>query len=844
MLDPKTRLTLAVLEDLKNAVFFKTPAVGGPMVLDTSIVAVSIPIVLLALGFFGAPLIVWTLFILGATWLLQAPMWLFATLVVVFVVLNLPPLRAALLSSNVMRIMRAMNIMPVISQTEITAIEAGTTWVDGELFSGNPDFNKINKELYPELTAEEKEFINGPVDHVCKMVDDWKVSVEKDLPEEVWEFLKKERFFGLIIPKEYGGREVSGLCNSAVVQKLSSRSIPLAITVMVPNSLGPAELLTHYGTEEQKKYYLPRLAVGEEIPCFALTEPNAGSDAGGLTSSGTLFKGDDGKLYMKLTWNKRYITLAAVSTLLGLAFRLRDPQNLLGKGEDLGITCALIPTKTPGVVLGKRHVPMGVPFYNCPTEGHDVVVSVDQIIGGLEGVGQGWRMLMECLAAGRSISLPAQSAGGAKLATRVAGAYSNVRKQFGLSIGKFEGIEEVLARIGGMNYLIDSMRNFTCGAVNSGFKPSVISAIAKYHATEMGRKIVNDAMDVVGGAGISKGPRNLLANQYVASPIGITVEGANILTRTMIIFGQGAIRCHPYAYKEVTSLAANDTKAFDKAFFGHLGFVLRNACRALVLSVTRGYLFGGPSTGATSRYYQKLGWASASFAFMADVAMGSFGGDLKRREKITGRFADILSWMYIGTSVLRRFEANNRPKDELPFVHWAMQYSLHEIQKGFDGLYENMDVPVVGALLRGPVAFWSRLNSLSSHPSDVLGSKIAHALQVPGELRDRLTNGIYMPQNEQEALGRLEKAFTLSYQSSAISHKIREAVQKKVLKKAKQEALVEAAVAANVISAEEAKILKTAEEYRNDAIQVDSFDLSDFQTGSMEGSRDKTQKRA
>lgn len=800
---------------------------------------VGVPLFVLALGFFGAPLLVWTLFLAGSAWYLDAPVWLMALGGVTLLILNIKPIRAAVVSSNVMKFMKAANIMPVISQTEKVALEAGTTWVDGELFSGKPDFEKINAELYPTLTKEEQDFLNGPVEEICRMTDDWKVSTEKDLPKEVWDYLKKERFWGLIIPKEYGGREVSGYCNSAVVAKLSSRSITLAISVMVPNSLGPAELLVHYGTDAQKKYYLPRLARGEEIPCFALTEPGAGSDAGSITSNGVLFKGDDGKLYVKLNWNKRYITLASIATLLGLAFKLRDPQNLLGRGEDLGITCALIPTTTKGVVLGKRHVPMGVPFYNCPTEGHDVVVSADQIIGGVDGAGHGWKMLMECLAAGRSISLPAQSTGGSKMVMRVAGAYAMVRKQFGLSIGKFEGIEEVLARIGGMTYVLEAMRSFTCGAVNSGFKPSVISAIAKYNATEMGRKIIIDGMDVLGGAGISKGPRNLLASTYIASPIGITVEGANILTRTMIIFGQGAIRCHPYAYKEVTALQNNDVKEFDHNLFKHIGFVVRNACRALVLSLTRGFLASTPQAGAGSRYYQKLSWASASFAFMADVAMGSFGGDLKRREKLTGRFADILSWMYIAASTLRRYEAVGRPKDELPFFHWGMNYAFNEIQKGFDGIYENMDIPVVGALFRGPIALWSRFNRIGHMPSDSLGALIAARMQEPGELRDRLTDGIFIPREAHESFARLENAFKLAHESNGIAHKIRSAVHKKVIPKGRIEQQVEAAIKANVITAEEAQILKRAEEARNDVIQVDSFHQEDFHTGSMENNAPK-----
>ncbi|MEK7357047.1 MAG: acyl-CoA dehydrogenase, partial [Bdellovibrionota bacterium] len=501
-------------------------------------------VAILALGFTGAPLILWT--IAGAVMLygFGAPMWSMIAFLAVMAIFNIRPVRRILVSSGLMKIMAP--IMPVISDTEKAALDAGVVWVEGELFSGKPDFKKMMAEPYPELTPEEKAFMDGPVERLCGAIDDWEVWQTRDLPPAAWEIMKKDRFLGMIIPKEYGGLGFSALAHSAVIQKLSSRSVPACISVMVPNSLGPAELLVHYGTEEQKKHYLPRLATGEEIPCFALTEPTAGSDAGSITSSGTLFKGDDGKLYLRLNWNKRWITRAAISTTLGLAFRLRDPENLLGKGEDVGITCALIPSKTPGVVIGRRHDPLGAPFYNCPTQGKDVVVSIDAVVGGAEGCGKGWGMLMECLAAGRGVSLPAQSAGGAKLVTRVVSAHASIRKQFGIPIGKFEGVEEPIARIAGFNYLLEAMRRYTVGALDKGIKPPVITAMAKFNATEIARKVINDGMDVMGGAGISLGPKNLLGHLYIATPIGITVEGANIMTRTLIIFGQGALRAHPY----------------------------------------------------------------------------------------------------------------------------------------------------------------------------------------------------------------------------------------------------------------------------------------------------------
>ncbi|MCU1244097.1 MAG: acyl-CoA dehydrogenase, partial [Acidobacteria bacterium] len=619
------------------------------------------------------------------------------------------------------------------------------------------------------------------------------------------------------------------------IMKLASRCIPACITVMVPNSLGPAELLMHYGTEAQKKHLLPRLAAGEEIPAFALTEPGAGSDAGSITSSGMLFKGEDGKLYIRLNWNKRYITLAAISTLLGLAFKLRDPENLLGKGEEVGITCALIPTSTPGVVLGRRHDPLGTPFYNCPTQGKDVVVSIDSVVGGIAGCGIGWRMLTESLAAGRGVSLPAQSVGGAKLITRVISAYASVRKQFGLSVGKFEGIEEPLARIAGFNYILEAMRRYTLGAIDKGIKPAVVTAMAKYNATEIGRKIVNDGMDIQGGAAISRGPKNLLAHIYTATPIGITVEGANILTRTLIIFGQGALRAHPYALKEVNAIAARDLPAFDLAFWGHIGHIVRNLCRAIVLSVTRGALAGSPVAGATGRYYRKLGWASATFAILADIAMGALGGSLKLKEKLTGRFADILSWMYIGTAVLRRYEAEGRRREDLPFVHFAMNHALYEIQKAFDGIFANLPVPGLSWVFRGPLRMWSNLNPLAGEANDQHTHKIATLILTDSEQRLRHTEGIYVPKNTVEQLGLLEETFRVVKRAEVADRKVRTAVKSKTLPKLKGAAAVQAALEKGIITQEEAADLARAEELRAQAIQVDDFSQDEYLHHSSPG---------
>jgi acyl-CoA dehydrogenase len=783
-------------------------------------------LVLLAIGFTGAPLIVWALALAAILIGFGAPIWLLVTYAVIMAVFLITPIRRALISGIVMKILGP--IMPTISQTERTAIESGSVWAEAELFSGKPDFGKLMKESYPSLTAEEQAFVDGPVNELCAAIDDWEIWERRELPQSAWDIIKRERFLGMIIPKEYGGLGFSALAHSEVIMKLASRSIPACITVMVPNSLGPAELLVHYGTDEQKNRLLPRLATGEEIPCFALTEPAAGSDAGSITSNGVLFKGNDGNLYIRLNWNKRYITLAAISTILGLAFKLSDPENLLGKGEDVGITCALIPTKTPGVIIGRRHDPLGVPFYNCPTQGKDVVVPLDAVVGGAAGCGVGWRMLTESLAAGRGVSLPAQATGGSKVITRAISAYASIRKQFGTAIGKFEGIEEPLARIAGFNYLLEAMRLYTVGAIDQGIKPAVVTAMAKYNATEIGRKVINDGMDIQGGAAISRGPRNVLAHMYIATPISITVEGANILTRTLIIFGQGALRAHPFALKEVEAIAARDLKAFDLAFWGHIGHITRNLCRAVVLSLTRGAFAASPVGGSTSRYYRKLGWASATFAIMADIAMGALGGSLKLKEKLTGRFADVLSWMYIGTAVLRRYEAEGRRKEDLPFVHFSMNHALYEIQKAFDGIFANLPVPGLTWFFSGPLRMWSNLNALAGEANDSHTHKIASLILSDSEQRLRHTSGIYVPDNTDEQLGLLEETFRVVKRAEAADRKIRSAVKAKTLPKLKGKPSFDAARDNGVITAGEYDDLLRAETMRGAAIQVDDFAQEEY----------------
>lgn len=792
-------------------------------------VVVVIAVVATLLAFWGTPLWIWTIAGVVALWGLQAPTWLFVAYGVLAVVFNIKPIRRVVVTAPLMKLLDALNFLPAISETERTAIEAGNVWVDAELFSGKPDLNRLAAESYPELTDEEQAFLNGPVEELCAMVDDWSVFVRKGFTDEVWEYMREHRFFGLIIPEKYGGHEFSASAHSAIIAKLSSRCGPLATTVMVPNSLGPAELLMHYGTDEQKDHYLPRLATGEEMPCFALTEPTAGSDAGSMTAEGEVFKGDDGELYIRLNFTKRYITLAAISTLIGLAFKLRDPENHLGKGEYPGITCALIPSDTDGIKLGRRHDPMGIPFYNCPIDGEDAVVSVDQIIGGPEQAGNGWRMLMESLGVGRGISLPAQSLGGAKVATRALGAYTAIRRQFGINIGRFEGIEEPMARIGGFTYLMEAARRYTCAGLDIGEKPSVVTAIAKYNFTELARKIINDAMDIQGGAGISRGPRNIFAHGYMSMPIAITVEGANILTRSLMIFGQGAIRCHPYAYDEIDALSRGDLKAFDDNFWKHVGHVGRNKARAILMSLSRGNIALSPVSGPAAKYYKKLSWASASFAFLADIALGSYGGGLKIKEKISGRFADILSWMYLATATLRRYDAEGQNKEDQIFFEWSMQYAFAQIQEAFDAIYREIKVPGLSWLFRGPVALWSRMNRIGSMPSDKLGHKVAQAMQRRGEQRDRLTDGIYIPDDKEEALGRYEHAMKLLEEAEPVYKKIRVATKKKELPKTQPRFVIDEALEKDIITEEEAERIRKAENARVDVVQVDEFTLDEYE---------------
>lgn len=779
------------------------------------------------LGFWSAPLWLWSIVILLLAFYAKASVSCLVIVAAALFVMNFKPFRRLLITQLILKFFKAQKIMPVISETERVALEAGTTWMDAELFSGKPNFKTILNQPYPELTAEEQSFVDNQVSALCEIASDWEIFECEDLPPKMWDYIKKERFLGLVVPKEFGGLGFSPNANSAVVQKLASHSIPLSICVMVPNSLGPAELILHYGTQEQKDHYLPRLADGREIPCFGLTEQNAGSDAGSMESYGVLFKDTDGSIKIKINWEKRYISLAAISTIIGLAVKLRDPDDLLGRGKELGITCILVPSNAPGVDVGQRHNPMGVPFYNCPTKGVDVILPASNIIGGIEGAGKGWQMLMESLAAGRAISLPALSAGGIKHCLRVTSAYVNIRKQFGLEIGKFEGIQEPLTRVAGATYYIEALRNYTCGSLETGAKPAVVSAIAKFISTEESRKACNDSMDILGGAGISRGPRNNLANAYLAAPIGITVEGANILTRTMIVFGQGAIRCHPYAYEEVKAVSNNDLAAFDKNFWSHVGFIISNTIRAKLLTLTRGYLASTPTGKHSKKYARKIAWSSALFAILTDIAMGTYGGQLKMREKMTGRYADVLSWLYIAIATMTKFEKAGSPASEKPFYDWSMQHCLTQVNDAFAGIYANYDIPVVKYLFR-VLGVLHRINPIASKPSDKLGEALCKAVSLDMELREKLTAGLHISKDEESALGRYESTFKLIFEAKAINRLVVKAIKSKKLPKDRVHKLIPQAVEQGIITQEQANLLVKAETARSNAVKVDSFDVKDF----------------
>lgn len=740
--------------------------------------------------------------------------------------LSYEPFRKDILSKKLLAFYKSVS--PEMSQTEQEAIDAGTVWWDGDLFSGKPEWQKLHAIAQPKLSAEEQAFLDGPCEEISAMVDEWQINhIDADLSDEVWAYLKKHKFFAMIIEKKYGGLAFSAYAQSRVLQKLAGINAVLSSTVGVPNSLGPGELLQHYGTKEQQDYYLPRLAAGDEIPCFALTSPEAGSDAGAIPDRGVIKKGifnGEEVLGMSLTFNKRYITLAPVATVVGLAFKLYDPEGLLSDQKDLGITCALIPRDTDGLKIGRRHFPLNVPFHNGPLQGEDMFVPLSYIIGGEKMAGKGWRMLMECLSVGRCITLPSSAAGGAKQLALATGAYSRIRRQFRLPIGQMEGVEEMLARIGGNAYLMDAVTSFSTAGVDLGQKPSVISAICKYHLTEKMRVAVNDSMDIHGGKGICLGPNNYLGRAYQGTPISITVEGANILTRNMMIFGQGAMRCHPYVLDEIYAAQIEDKKeqldAFDKAVWGHIGFAFSNTIRSIWFSLSANVTSGTPFNDVTNKYYRALQGHSSNLALLTDVSMGVLGGSLKRRERLSARLGDILSHLYLASAVLKRYDEQGRLHEDLPFVHWALQDSLHQIDVAIDDFIRNFPVKPVAWVLRTLVQpFGKRFDK----PSDEIEHQIAHILQNPCSARTRLGEGQYLARVEGSVFGDLEQTLDNIIKVEPIFDRICKALGEK-LPMTQLDLLADKAIAANIISEDEATLLRETEAGRLRTINVDDFD--------------------
>ncbi len=784
----------------------------------------------LGLAYVRASLVTWTAafaVLLGANWIISGSLpWVWTILFLAIAIpLNVLPLRRALFSRKLLAWFRS--VMPPISPTERVALDAGNTWWDADLFSGRPDWNKMLAYPTPQLTDEEQAFLDGPVEELCRKLDDWQITRElRDLPPEIWDFLREHRFFGMIIPREYGGHGFSALAHSAVVMKVASRSVSAGVTVMVPNSLGPGELLMHYGTDEQKDYYLPRLARGEEVPCFALTGPHAGSDAGAIPDTGIVCKGKHkGRevLGFRLNWDKRYITLGPVSTLLGVAFKAYDPDGLLGDQKDLGVSLALIPTDTPGVEIGNRHEPLDAAFQNGTTRGKDVFIPLEYLIGDREYIGEGWRMLMNCLSVGRAISLPALGTGAGKLCSRTTGAYARVRKQFRTPIGKFEGIEEAMTRIAAYTYRMEAMRRMTAGALDLGEKPSVLSAILKYHCTEGMRQVVNDAMDVHAGRGVMLGPSNYLARTYQSVPISITVEGANILTRSLMIFGQGAIRCHPYLLREMECVGMEGEDAaveeFDRALFAHIGFTTSNAVRAFITGLTRGLFIRSPEAGEVSHYYRHLSRLSSAFAFSADLTLLLLGGELKRKEKLSARFGDVLSHLYMASAMLKQFEDQGRPASDLPMLEWALQDSLFTIEDRLAEIYRNFPSPILGTLVK-----WLVLPTGRSfrRPTDRLGKPVAEILLTPSAARDRLTRGVYTSTDPDDPIGCVEYAMERVLAADPLEARLQKKLKVRLTPNNLEENL-KRGVAEDIISEQEADVIREAARASEKAIAVDEF---------------------
>ena len=775
----------------------------------------------------GAALVAYTLFGNGAWWWL---MLLYAGFGVM-IVPNLTEFRREKITKPLLEIYRKM--LPSMSDTEREALEAGNVWWDGELFSGMPDWDRLMSYPAPTLSAEEQAFVDGPCEELCRMLDDWEISHElADMPKSVWDFMIEHKFFAMIIPKEYGGLEFSAYANAVVIQKLASRNATASSTVGVPNSLGPAELLLHYGTEEQKQRYLPGLANGTEIPCFALTSPQAGSDAASLIDSGVVCRGEwEGEeiVGIRLNWEKRYITLAPVATVLGLAFKLYDPDHLIGDVDDYGITAALIPTSTPGVSIGRRHYPLSIAFQNGPTSGKDVFVPLDYIIGGQEMAGKGWKMLVELLSVGRAITLPSTSAGGGQAASYASGAYARIRRQFNTSISNFEGVGEALTRIAGHTYIMNAAVSVTAGAIDQGEKPAVPSAILKYHCTELGRKVANDAMDIHGGKAIMMGPGNYLGRHYMATPIAITVEGANILTRSLIIYGQGAIRCHPFVLRELNAATDEDEDRglieFDDALFGHIGYAISNMARSFVMALTHARFSRVPLSTPTRRYYQNINRYSAAFALASDFAMLTLGGALKKRELLSARLGDVLSSIYLASCVLKQFEDQGRRASDLPLVEWSVRTLMYSAQEALHSFLRNFPNRLVAGVMR--FFIFPRGRTYSS-PADELGGKIVDLVTKPGEGRERLSQFAYTTIEPGNPVGLLEEALRLSVDLAPLEKKLRQSRKEGLLRSDYLGDQIEEAEKAEIISSDDAERLREYHAKVAVLLDVDDFDPSEL----------------
>ncbi|MBA3487200.1 MAG: acyl-CoA dehydrogenase [Lysobacter sp.] len=767
-------------------------------------------------------------------------------LALVAVPLLLPQIRLPMITAPLLKFYT--KILPTLSETEQVALEAGTVGFEGELFSGKPNWRVLLDQPRPQLSAEEQAFVDGPVEQLCRMTDDWDIThVRADLSPEMWDFIKTNKFFGMIVPKEYGGLGFSALANHKVIQKLASISSVVSSTVGVPNSLGPAELLMHYGTQEQKDHYLPRLANGREVPCFALTGPWAGSDATSIPDFGIVAKGDwngASVVGVKLTFDKRYITLAPVATLIGLAFRMYDPDGLLGDKRDIGITLALLPRDTDGIDIGRRHFPLNSSFQNGPLQGREVFIPLSQLIGGEAYAGKGWQMLVEVLSIGRSITLPSTASGGAKMATVVTGAYARIRKQFGLSIGRFEGVEEALARMAGNTYAISALAESTAAAVSRGENPAVPSTIAKYHCTEMGRDVIRDAMDIHGGKGIILGPKNYLGRGWQATPIGITVEGANIMTRSLMIFGQGAILCHPWVLKEMKAATLPDPderlREFDRNLFGHIGFAISNAVRALWFGLTGARFGQAPGDGYTRRYYRKLNRYSAALALMADTSMLMLGGKLKFKESLSGRLGDVLSNLYIASAMLKRYEDQGRPVSDQPLLAWAFHDAVHKMELALSGALRNFPVRPVGWLM------WMLVFPLGRRaqpPSDRLGHRTAALLMAPNEARDRIAEGVFTTPCASNPAGRINSYLPTVVLAEPVERKFLKTLKSRNIETLSFQAQLDEGVREGWINATERRQLEELREMTLDTICVDDFATEELRSAGY-GRQERADREA